>query len=56
MALRAADIHDEQTRVATQRLMSLLVPVLTIVMGLAVGGIVTSLMTAMLSLNNLASG
>jgi general secretion pathway protein F len=56
MALRAADIHDEQTRVATQRLMSLLVPVLTIIMGLAVGGIVTSLMTAMLSLNNLAAG
>lgn len=56
MALRAADIHEEQTRVATQRLMALLVPVLTIVMGLAVGGIVTSLMTAMLSLNNLASG
>lgn len=56
MALRAADIHEDQTRVATQRLMALLVPVLTIVMGLAVGGIVTSLMTAMLSLNNLASG
>lgn len=56
MALRAADIHDEQTRVATQRLMSLLVPVLTILMGLAVGGIVASLMSAMLSLNNLAAG
>jgi general secretion pathway protein F len=56
MALRAADIHDERTRLATQRLLSLLVPGLTILMGLAVGGIVTSLMTAMLSLNNLASG
>lgn len=55
MALRAADIHDERTRLATQRLLSLLVPGLTILMGLAVGGIVTSLMTAMLSLNNLAS-
>ena len=56
MALRAADIHDDRTRLATQRLLSLLVPGLTILMGLAVGGIVTSLMTAMLSLNNLASG
>ena len=56
MALRAADIHEEKTRLATQRLTSLLVPVLTILMGVAVGGIVASLMTAMLSLNNLASG
>jgi general secretion pathway protein F len=56
MALRAADIHEEKTRLATQRLTSLLVPALTILMGLAVGGIVASLMTAMLSLNNLASG
>ena len=56
MALRAADIHDERTRLSTQRLVSLLVPVLTVLMGLAVGGIVASLMTAMLSLNDLASG
>jgi general secretion pathway protein F len=56
MALRAADIHEERTRLATQRLTSLLVPVITVLMGLAVGGIVASLMTAMLSLNDLASG
>jgi general secretion pathway protein F len=55
-ALRAADIHDEKTRLATQRMTSLLVPALTILMGLAVGGIVASLMNAMLSLNDLASG
>jgi general secretion pathway protein F len=56
MALRAADIHEEKTRLATQRLTALLVPAMTILMGVAVGGIVASLMTAMLSLNNLASG
>jgi general secretion pathway protein F len=56
MALRAADIHEEKTRLATQRLTALLVPAMTILMGLAVGGIVASLMTAMLSLNDLASG
>jgi general secretion pathway protein F len=56
MALRAADIHEEKTRLAMQRLTSLLVPAMTILMGVAVGGIVASLMTAMLSLNNLASG
>jgi general secretion pathway protein F len=53
-ALRAADIHEEKTRLATQRLTSLLVPAMTILMGVAVGGIVASLMNAMLSLNNLA--
>jgi general secretion pathway protein F len=56
MALRAADIHEERTRLATQRLTSLLVPAITVLMGLAVGGIVASLMTAMLSLNDLAAG
>jgi general secretion pathway protein F len=56
MALRAADIHEEKTRLATQRLTALLVPAMTILMGVAVGGIVASLMTSMLSLNNLASG
>jgi general secretion pathway protein F len=56
MALRAADIHEERTRLATARLTSLLVPAITIVMGVAVGGIVASLMTAMLSLNDLAGG
>ncbi|MEA2741319.1 MAG: ral secretion pathway protein [Acetobacteraceae bacterium] len=55
-ALRAADIHEDKTRLATQRLTALLVPALTILMGLAVGGIVASLMNAMLSLNDLASG
>ena len=56
MALRAADIHEEKTRLAVGRLVSLLVPVITIVMGAAIAGIVVSLLTAMLSLNDLASG
>jgi general secretion pathway protein F len=56
MALRAADIHEERTRLATQRMVALLVPAITILMGAAVGGIVASLMTAMLSLNDLAGG
>jgi general secretion pathway protein F len=56
MALRAAEIHEERTRVALQRLVALLVPAITILMGLAVAGIVASLLTAMLSLNDLAAG
>ena len=54
MALRAADIHEEQSRLATGRLVALLVPLITILMGAAVAGIVASLLTAMLSLNDLA--
>lgn len=54
MALRAADIHEEQARIAIQRLVAILVPAITIVMGLMVAGIVSSLLLAMLSLNDLA--
>ncbi len=56
MALRAAEIHEENTRLGVQRLISLLVPAITIIMGAAVAGIVASLMLAMLSLNDLAGG
>ena len=54
VALKAADIHDEQARVMMQRLVALAVPAITIAMGLAVAGIVSALLTAMLSLNDLA--
>jgi len=54
MALKTAEIHEEQARVAVQRLVSLLVPAITIVMGAAVAFIVGSLLAAMLSLNDLA--
>jgi general secretion pathway protein F len=54
MALKAAEIHDEQARLMVQRLVALLVPMITIAMGLAVAGIVSALLTAMLSLNDLA--
>ena len=54
MSLRAAEIHEEQVRIRVQRLVALLVPVITVVMGAAVAGIVSSLLLAMLSLNDLA--
>ena len=54
MALKAADIHEEQARLMMQRLTALMVPAITIVMGLVVAGIIASLLTAMLSLNDLA--
>jgi general secretion pathway protein F len=54
MALRAAAIHEDQVHHTVQRLVALLVPLVTIAMGLVVAGIVGSLLIAMLSLNDLA--
>jgi len=54
MSLKAADIHDEQARLSVQRIVALAIPIITITMGLSVAGIVGSLITAMLSLNDLA--
>jgi general secretion pathway protein F len=55
MSLKAADIHEEQARLKMQRLVALAVPTITITMGLAVAGIISALLTAMLSLNELAN-
>jgi general secretion pathway protein F len=54
MSLRAAEIHEEQSRIGIERMTALLVPVLILTMGVAVAGIVSSLLLAMLSLNDLA--
>ena len=54
MSLRAADIHEERTRLGVQRLVSLLVPAITVVMGAAIAAIVSALLLAMLGLNDLA--
>jgi general secretion pathway protein F len=54
MALLAADIHEASIVIKTQRAIALLVPVITVAMGIAIAGIVAALMTAMLSLNDLA--
>jgi general secretion pathway protein F len=55
MSLKAADIHEEQARLMMQRLVALAVPMITIAMGLTVAGIISALLTAMLSLNDLAA-
>ena len=54
MSLRAADIHEEKSRLGVQQLVALLVPAITIVMGLAIAAIVSALLLAMLGLNDLA--
>jgi general secretion pathway protein F len=55
LAMHAAEIHEERSRIVVQRLVALMVPIITIVMGAAVAGIVASLLSAMLSLNDLAT-
>lgn len=54
MALHAAEIHEEASRLGLERLVALLVPAITIVMGAVIAGIVSALLLAMLSLNDLA--
>jgi general secretion pathway protein F len=54
LAIRAAEIHEESAGLAIQRLVALLVPAITIAMGAMVAAIVSSLILAMLSLNDLA--
>jgi general secretion pathway protein F len=53
LSLKAADIHEERVRLTVQRLVAVTVPIITITMGLAVAGIVGTLITTMLSLNDL---
>ncbi|GAB0120250.1 type II secretion system F family protein [Acidisoma sp. 7E03] len=54
LALRGAEMMEERTRLALQRLVALAVPAITIFMGAAVAGIISSLLLAMLSLNDIA--
>lgn len=53
LSLKAADIHEDRVRLTVQRLVAVTVPIITIAMGLAVAGIVGTLITTMLSLNDL---
>jgi general secretion pathway protein F len=54
MLTKLADIYDEEVTRTTARLLSLLVPALTIGMGVMIAGIIMSILTAILSVNTLA--
>jgi general secretion pathway protein F len=49
MLLRVADIYDEEVKRTIQRLLALLVPVMTICIGILVAGIIATMLTAILS-------
>ncbi len=54
MLLRVATIYDKQLRVAIQRMLAFLEPVLIISLGLMIAGIIVSILLAILSVNDLA--
>jgi general secretion pathway protein F len=53
--LRQADSLEVSVRTSTSRLLSIMVPVITLILGLVVAGIVTTLLMALLSVNDLAA-
>lgn len=54
MLLRHADLDEQRIRHTVDRLIALLVPALTIVLGMIVAGLIASMMVAILSVNDLA--
>jgi general secretion pathway protein F len=56
MLLRVADLAEDNVRTRVDRLFTLLTPVITIFMGVVIGGLIMSIMTAVLSVNDLAAG
>jgi general secretion pathway protein F len=54
MLMRVADIYDEEVKRTLQRLMALLVPAITIGLGILVAAIIGTMMTAILSVYDLS--
>jgi len=54
MLLRVATMYDKQLRTSISRLLALLEPALIITLGLMIGGIIVSILMAILSVNDLA--
>lgn len=54
MLMKLADIYDREVRATVSRLVTLLEPAIILGLGLVVGGIIVSILTAVLQLNELA--
>ena len=54
MLLRQADLYERSVKHTVERLLALLVPVLTILLGMVVAGLIASILVAILSINDLA--
>jgi len=53
MLIRVADIYDDEVATASQRLLSILEPVMIIGLGIVIGGIIMSILVAILGINDL---
>ncbi len=53
MLIKVADIYENEVATATQRLLSVLEPMLIIGLGITIGGIIMSILVAILSINEL---
>jgi len=54
MLLKIADIYDREVQQAVRRALALFTPALTIVLGLLIAGIISSILLAILSINEIA--
>lgn len=54
MLIRIADIYDREVHTAVKRMLALMEPVLILGLGLVIGGIIMSILVAILSVNDLA--
>lgn len=55
MLVQQAELYDHEVKHSVDRLLSLLVPVVTVFMGLVVAGLIASILVTILSINDLAS-
>lgn len=54
MLLRVADVYDSEVQTSVKRMLGLMEPVLILGLGLVIGGIIMSILLAILSVNDLA--
>jgi general secretion pathway protein F len=54
MLIRIADIYDREVHTSVKRMLALMEPVLILGLGLVIGGIIMSILVAILSVNDLA--
>jgi general secretion pathway protein F len=54
MLLNVADVFDREVQRTTERLLAIMTPALTILLGMAIAGIIASVLVALLAVNDLA--
>jgi type II secretory pathway component PulF len=54
MLMRAAELHEEVVKTRIDRLFTVMTPLVTGLLGIVVGGLILSIMSAIFSVNDLA--